>query len=117
MTLIVGAPDEDSNATGMNGTQTDNTATSSGAVYSFKRTGTAWPQKSYIKATNSGAGDQFGFSVAVSDVETGTTSVPPSQTLVIGAPFEDESTPAGINRGNLSTNSNATSNSGAAYLH
>ena len=37
-TLAVGAQREDSNATGVNGTQTNNGATDSGAVYVVQRT-------------------------------------------------------------------------------
>jgi hypothetical protein len=35
LTLVVGAPGEDSAATGVNGDQTDNSAVSSGAVYVY----------------------------------------------------------------------------------
>ena len=59
-TLAVGAGKEDSNATGINGTQTDNSATNSGAVYVFTRSGTTWSQQAYVKASNSGASDLFG---------------------------------------------------------
>src|SRR6185295_19591615 len=39
---------------------------SSGAVYIFTRTGAAWSQQSYIKASNSDAADLFGYSVGLS---------------------------------------------------
>lgn len=63
--LAVGAPQESSGATGVNGNQFDTSAPGSGAVYVFARTGTAWTQTTYVKAGNTGAGDQFGASVAV----------------------------------------------------
>src|SRR5437867_2232371 len=49
-TVVVGAPQEDSNATGVNGTQTNNLATDSGAAYVFVRKGTNWTQQAYLKA-------------------------------------------------------------------
>ena len=66
-TLAVGAFGEDSNATGIGGDQVDNSAAQSGAVYVFRRdTSGIWSQQAYIKASNTGAGDLFGLSVALS---------------------------------------------------
>jgi cysteine-rich repeat protein len=65
-TLAVGAPGEDSAATGINGNQADNSASGAGAVYVFTRSGTAWSQQAYIKASNAGVSDQFGDSIALS---------------------------------------------------
>lgn len=79
-TLVVGTPFEDSRATGVNGDEADNGLFSSGAVYVFVRSGTTWTQQAYVKASNTGAGAQFGFSLAVSD-----------DTLVVGAPGERSS--------------------------
>ncbi|MFN9458181.1 MAG: BACON domain-containing protein, partial [Acidobacteriota bacterium] len=64
-TVVVGAPWEDSNATGVNGTQGDNSATDAGAAYVFVRSGGSWSQQAYLKASNTGAGDNFGYSVAI----------------------------------------------------
>jgi hypothetical protein len=64
-TIVVGAYLEDSNATGVNGTQ-DNGATASGAAYVFVRIGTTWTQQAYLKASNTEAGDNFGYSVSIS---------------------------------------------------
>jgi hypothetical protein len=100
-TVIVGAPFEDSNATGVNGNQTNNSATDSGSAYVFVRSGTNWNQQAYLKASNTGAGDSFGWSVAVS-----------GDTVVVGAPFED-SNATSVN-GNQANNSAA--DSGAAYV-
>ena len=44
-TLAAGAWWEDSNATGVNGNQADNSARDSGAVYVFARVGTVWTQQ------------------------------------------------------------------------
>ena len=65
-TLVVGAPQEGSNATGVNGDQANNSAANSGAVYVFTRTGGVWTQQAYLKASNTEAEDQFGVSVAIS---------------------------------------------------
>ena len=69
-TLVVGSPSEDSSATGVNGNQIDDGFNSAGAVYVYTRNGNAWSQQAYLKAdahTNMGLGDQFGFSVALSE--------------------------------------------------
>jgi uncharacterized repeat protein (TIGR01451 family) len=100
-TILVGAPGEASNATGVNGNQSDNSAPNSGAAYVFTRSGTTWTQQAYLKASNSQAGDFFGNAVALS-----------GDTVVIGAPYESSSA-TGIN-GNQSDNS--ALGSGAAYV-
>ncbi len=100
-TIVVGAYQEGSNATGVNGNQSDNTATNAGAAYAFIRSGTVWSQQAYLKASNTGASDYFGTSVALS-----------GDTLVVGANGED-SNATGVN-GTQSDNS--TTYAGAAYL-
>ena len=103
--LVVGAPYEDSNATGFGGNQNDDSAIDSGAVYVFERILSAWSQESYIKASNSHAGILFGSSV---DAAAGNTSV-----AVIGAPGENSDL-TGINpSGGVST---PLTGSGAAYV-
>ena len=102
-TLAVGAWLEDSNASGVNGIQADDSASSAGAVYVFTRTGTAWAQQAYLKASNTGRGDAFGVSVAVSA---------DGNTLAVGATREASSA-TGVN-GNQADN--LTSGSGAVYL-
>ena len=64
--LAVGANGESSSATIINGSQTDDGASDSGAVYVFSRTGADWTQEAYIKASNTGARDHFGSSVSLS---------------------------------------------------
>jgi hypothetical protein len=99
--LVVGTGGDTSNATGVNGNQTNNSATDSGAAYVFLRTGTNWAQQAYLKASNTAANDIFGDSVAVS-----------GGTVVVGAPWED-SNASGVDSNQYS---NSASNSGAAYV-
>ncbi len=63
-TLAIGASDEDSRAFGLDGDQSDNNAPSSGAVYLFARNGSLWTQHAYLKASNVGAYDWFGRTLA-----------------------------------------------------
>jgi hypothetical protein len=100
-TVVVGAIGESSSATGVNGNQSEDTASSSGAAYVFVRRGTNWSQQAYLKASNTGSADSFGRSLAVS-----------GDTVVVGANHED-SNAIGVN-GNQSDNS--ASGSGAAYI-
>ena len=65
-TMAVSANAEDSNATGINGNQADNSAQSSGAVYIFTRAGSTWTQQAYLKASNAVGGMQFGYGVSLS---------------------------------------------------
>jgi hypothetical protein len=107
-TLAVGAPLEDSGLTGVtagpvNEAASGNAASNSGAVYVFARTGTTWSQQAYVKASNTGEGDNFGNSVALSG---------DGNTLAVGAPFEDSSS-TGIN----STPDESATDAGAAYVY
>jgi hypothetical protein len=101
--LAVGAPEEDSASSGINGIEADDSALSSGAVYVFRRDGSGmWSQEAYIKASNPDTGDKFGRSVALS-----------GDKLAVGAPFED-SDAEGVD-GNDADDSSM--NSGAVYLY
>ena len=100
-TIVVGAFNESSNATGVNGDEDNDAATSSGAAYVFSRSGTTWSQAAYLKASNTGPGDHFGSAVALA-----------GGTVVVGARAE-RSDATGVNGdGN---NDNAP-HSGAAYV-
>ena len=58
---------EASNAKGHEGNQTENSAIASGAAYMFVRHGAGvWSQPAHVKASNTGANDRFGSSVALS---------------------------------------------------
>lgn len=65
-TLAVGAIGEDSNATGINGDQTNNAANQSGATYVFTRSGGAWSQQAYIKSSMTRPNVLFGYSIGIS---------------------------------------------------
>jgi hypothetical protein len=107
-TVVVGATGEASNATGVNGNETDNSAGSSGAAYVFVRSGTGWSQQAYLKASNTGAVDGFGESVAVS-----------GDTVVVGA-SDEASNATGVNApltGGTGTQAdNSARSAGAAYV-
>jgi len=103
-TLAVGAPREDSGTTGVNGDQADNTATFSGAVYVFTRdTGGGWAQQAYVKASNTDAVDFFGWRVALSA---------DGNTLAASAFLEDSSA-IGANGNDAD---NTAIDAGAAYV-
>jgi hypothetical protein len=82
-------------------------AARAGAVYVFTRSGTTWSQRSYVKATNTEAGDNFGRSVGVWFNYL-------YDTLLVGAPFEASSA-TGINNGNQADDS--ATGAGASYLY
>jgi len=65
-TVVVGAYHEDSDATGVDGDESNDDALGSGAAYVFTRTGSDWSQQAYLKASNTQAGDSFGESVSIS---------------------------------------------------
>jgi len=100
-TVAIGAPSEDSNATGINGDQTNNLASDSGAVYVFVRNGGSWSQQAYIKASNTDAADKFGSVVALS-----------GDTLSVSAGFEDSNTTSV----NGNDNNNDAEDAGAVYV-
>jgi len=100
-TLVVGAYGERSGATGVNGNQADWSAPSAGAAYVFVRDGSTWLQQAYLKASNTGTNDWFGYGLSIS-----------GDTVVAGAPNEASGS-AGVN-GNQANN--LLSSSGAAYV-
>ncbi len=102
-TLAVGAPNENSSATGIGGDQTNDGALSAGAVYVFTRAGATWSQQAYVKASNTGTDDWFGWALALSG---------DGSTLAVSA-FQEDSDATGVDGDQ--TNDRAT-NSGAAYV-
>jgi hypothetical protein len=100
-TLAVGAPFEASNATGVNGNESDTSAPEAGAVYVFTRTGGVWSQQAYLKASNADAGDRFGEDVVLD-----------GDTLAVGARFE-ASAASGVNPDQAD---NSAPNAGAVYV-
>lgn len=101
--LAITARDEDGGATGIGGAQELNGATDSGAVFVFERMNDMWSQRSYVKASNTGAGDRFGLGIALSN----------SGTLVVGADLEDSKS-LGINKDQAN---DGAANSGAVYVY
>ena len=71
--MVIGAYQEDSNATGVNGNQSGNSFNSL-ARRMFSSAADELTQQAYLKASNTGAIDHFGYSVAMS-----------GDTVVIGA--------------------------------
>jgi trimeric autotransporter adhesin len=103
--LAVSAPQELNNATGIGGTQTNRSAHFAGAVYVFTRDDAqAWSQRTYVKASNTGAEDRFGSSLNLSGDGT---------TLAVGANSE-ASAATGVD-GDQTDNSAQLS--GAVYLY
>jgi hypothetical protein len=103
-TLAVGTISEDSRASGINNHafQDDDSAASSGAVYIFTRTGTAWTQRDYLKASNADGGDLFGYGVGLSA---------DGNTLLVSAYDED-----GSGRGVNTIPDGRRGGTGAAYI-
>src|SRR5204862_6377517 len=102
-TLAVGVVDESSSARGINGNQAGNAVAAGAPGEVFRRDGAGWHQQAYVKASNTGAADGFGGSIALSL---------DGSTMAVGASGEDSSA-KGIN-GNQ--NSNAALESGAVYV-
>jgi hypothetical protein len=102
-TLVVSAQNEDSNARGVNGDQSDNSADEAGAVYIFTRSGSTWIQQAYLKAPNTQEFDEFGSALAIAR---------DGRTLVVGARGED----GGAKGANGDQNDNSVDEAGAAYV-
>ncbi len=103
--IVVGAPEEDSNAIGVGGNPLNNAAAQSGAAFVYRRTGGTWQFDAYLKPSNTvvGAVGKFGQAVAID----GTT-------IAIGALAED-GTGSGANPAQVA-NGNQAGDSGAAYV-
>ncbi|MCC6303186.1 MAG: FG-GAP repeat protein, partial [Gammaproteobacteria bacterium] len=105
--LAVGAVQEDSQTTGVGGTQSDNAANDSGALYLYARDGTDWSDLVYVKGSTTGEDDNFGHALDLSSDGT---------TLVASAPFEDgNATGVGGEVGEEQDDDSAT-DAGAVYL-
>jgi hypothetical protein len=99
-TLVIGMPADASAATVINGDSSDNSAPNAGSVYVYVRSGNAWVQQAYLKASNAEEGDLFGISVAVS-----------GNTVVVGASDE-----AGDVNSTMTAPNNNESDAGAVYV-
>jgi len=100
--IIVGARHDDSASVGVNADLSDSDAGNSGAAYIFKRDGDTWVLDASLKASNSGAGDEFGSTVAIA-----------GNTVVVGASGE-RSAATGVN-GDESDNSKFGAGAGYAF--
>ena len=99
--LVVGGPFEDGSAVGLDGSQNDD-SDASGAIYLFVRAEGDWVQRVYVKASNTGRGDLFGFSATID-----------GDTIVVGAAGEES---ASIGVGADPTDDSANF-SGAVYVY
>jgi hypothetical protein len=99
--ILVGAPRESSDATGVNGDGSNNRSLNSGAVYVFARTNRGWEQEAYLKASNTGSNDRFGSAVAIEGID-----------IAVGAPGEG-SDAVGVGG---DQNNNFAVDSGAVYV-
>jgi hypothetical protein len=100
--VAIGSPSEDSSAVGIEGNETLDDASGSGAAYVYRRAGDGtWSQQAYIKAANTDASDTFGASVALSS---------DAAALVVGATGEASSS-------DTDQNDDSAAAAGAAYLY
>jgi hypothetical protein len=74
-TIVIGANHEDSNSAE---DPFNDDAPRSGAVYVYVRKGDTWILDAYLKASNAADGNEFGYSVSISD-----------NIIVVGAPYKD----------------------------
>ncbi len=102
-TLAVGSPYESSGAKGVNGNQNDNSLYSAGAVYLFVRANNVWTQQAYLKASNAGQSDKFGYDLSLSR---------DGNTLAVSAVYES-SAAKGING---DPNDDSIPQAGAVYV-
>jgi hypothetical protein len=113
--LATSASEEDSAATGINGTQgNDSNGVQSGAVYVFRRDGTTWTQQAFVKASNTDNVDLFGVRSpdANSSGGKGVALASDGKTLAVGATGE-ASRATGVNGNQLDE---GAPQSGAVYV-
>lgn len=76
--LLIGGPNDDSAATGVDGDAFNDDAFNAGGAYLYLRTGSSWAQHAYLKAINTNPSDLFGTAVGIS-----------GDLIVLGASAED----------------------------
>ncbi|MBL7749251.1 MAG: hypothetical protein JNM19_17565 [Chitinophagaceae bacterium] len=101
-TLAVSAIGEDGGNSGVN-PASNNSLSSSGAVYVFVRSGSLWSQQAYLKAMYPVTSGSFGSAVSLSS---------DGNTIAIGS-VKDNSSGTGVN----AINNNSATGSGAAYIY
>lgn len=108
--IVIGAISEQSSSTGIvespigGAGWPNNDLFSAGAAYLFERSGIAWANTAYLKASNADSSDQYGMCVAVD-----------GNTIAVGANGESENGTT-ITNGPTGATGNLSSNSGAAYV-
>ena len=102
-TMAIGATGEGSNATGVNGDQSNQSLNYAGATYVFTRSGVTWTQQAYVKASNTRDTAFFGRTVSLSG---------DGNTLAVGANGETCNA-TGVNGNQADT---SLVNAGAAYV-
>ncbi|MCY1070631.1 hypothetical protein OV090_38170 [Nannocystis sp. RBIL2] len=100
--LVVGAPRENSAATGVDGDPWLGAVDKAGAVYVYSHENGQWAHRTYLKASNTGQSDQFGSALALSA---------DGNTLAVSAPWESGKS-AGVN----GDQSDGATYSGAVYM-
>lgn len=105
-TIVVGAPLDDNAHSSVQSPYYSflNGGSDRGSAHVFTRSGTTWSWESYLQASNSGDLDQFGTSAAIS-----------GDTIVIGAPYEDNNQTTITNDSSITDNDDAES-AGAVYV-
>lgn len=78
-TLAIGAPYESSGSSGIDGDQNDESVYGAGAVYVYVSDAGEWRQQAYVKASNPGLTDNFGYMIALSG---------DGDTMAVAAPYE-----------------------------
>lgn len=107
-TLAVGAFSEDSNAVGIDGDGSNDSASTSGAVYLFDFDGSQWTAGVYVKASNTEALDYFGVALALSA---------DGNELAVGAVSEGSAASGVQGAGGGSQSDNSAAGAGAVYLY
>jgi len=102
--LAVSAINEQSFAQSLNGEQSQNSGTSTGAVYMFTREGETWQQQAYVKSSNTDDEDRFGIRLSLSD---------DGETLAVGASGESSNTTGTSG----DQENNQAENAGAVYIY
>jgi hypothetical protein len=107
-TLAVGTYQEDSNQTTITtspGGTDPSTTNNTGAVYIYRRSGTAWAPEAYIKSFNADSGDNHGRDLVIS-----------GDTLVANS-YSEDSNQTTISNTPGGTDPSESNNTGAAYVY
>jgi hypothetical protein len=98
--MVIATPGDDSAAAGVNGNPQDNSLDSAGAAVYYVREGSSWEEAAYLKASNPGEANSFGYSIGLF-----------GDTIVVGASGEE-----GSGRGANPAVNESAEFAGAAYV-